>query len=596
MKLKGLLHRQSRSNYRRLGLVGQGQFGQVYCAVHRQTGQLVALKNINRHRLPTSHFLRELRFLLTLEHPHIIGCHTLEQTETGRQLILDYCEGGTLRSILEQDVPLTLAEILTLTAELLDALEHAHSRNIIHCDIKPENILLTLTPDGWQAKVSDFGIARLAQEQQGQGSGGTGSPAYMAPERFYHQSTAASDLYAVGILLYELLLVDRPFMGNYSQLMIAHLNQSVTLPEKLPQAVRDVISKALQKLAARRFRSAAEMKRAIAALHQKLPPAELQQRFPQTAIPMPPSQFVPQTSVALKAAYADLALAVGDQAPHSLLLAATGTEVHGWTVPEVDSPISAHQGRQGWVFKQPVQQVCAISGNPIAVVNDTLYRLFPNQLPQVIATFSTPVRVVPGHRDRWMLIQSVTMPKHLWLLDTRDCLPPVPRSFNVDFPQASCPTLFLDRRHFVIANSINQATHLQLLTRWNKTLTSLTLNTPVHRLASSQEPYQVLAQAGTHQQDLLVINLKPLRVMRCRFGIQAQWLGELIVGYVGISNTGQLRMANFQGQLIGQVDGLPAPSAIAFHPPYHIWLATNQDHAPRLHHIDIRRLNLDIIF
>ena len=87
-----------RSKYRLLGLVGQGQFGRVFCASHRKTGRLVALKELDHQRFPTHKFLRELRFLLSLQHANIVTCHALEHTRRGRYLVMDYCEGGMLRS------------------------------------------------------------------------------------------------------------------------------------------------------------------------------------------------------------------------------------------------------------------------------------------------------------------------------------------------------------------------------------------------------------------------------------------------------------------------------------------------------------------
>lgn len=135
---------RQRSRYRQLGLIGQGQFGRVFCAVHRQTGQLVALKNLERERFPTHKFLRELRFLLTLQHENIVTCQALEHTATGRYLVMDYCEGGTLRSLLNEDHRLHPAQSLKLVADMLAGLEHAHSQGIVHCDIKPENILLSV--------------------------------------------------------------------------------------------------------------------------------------------------------------------------------------------------------------------------------------------------------------------------------------------------------------------------------------------------------------------------------------------------------------------------------------------------------------------
>ena len=220
-----------RSSYRLLGLVGNGQFGRVYCGAHRKTGQLVAIKYLHRHSLSTHAFLRELHCLLSLSHPNIVACHALEHSDDGRRLILEYCAGGTLRSHMLNS--LSLADILNLVSDVLSGLAHAHQQGVIHCDIKPENILLSYCDGRWRAKISDFGIAKLIQDQPNHiGSGQTGSPAYMAPERFYRQYSPSVDVYAVGVMLFELLVGQRPFTGTPTVLQSAHLNQPV--PEGRP--------------------------------------------------------------------------------------------------------------------------------------------------------------------------------------------------------------------------------------------------------------------------------------------------------------------------------------------------------------------------
>ena len=231
--------------------------------MHRRTGKLFALKNLEQERFPTNQFLRELRFLLSLQHPNIVTCHAIEHTRTGRYLVMDYCEGGTLRSLMMDEVAIPLTQSIQIVSDVLQGLASAHKQGIVHCDIKPENILLTLRSKGWIAKISDFGIARLSQEVYSQNTGNTGSPAYMAPERFYSQYSVASDIYAVGILLFELLVGHRPFTGTPKALMAAHLNESVMCPDIIPAGLQGVIHTALQKLPARRFQSATEMLEAI---------------------------------------------------------------------------------------------------------------------------------------------------------------------------------------------------------------------------------------------------------------------------------------------------------------------------------------------
>jgi serine/threonine-protein kinase len=247
------------SKYRILGLVGRGQFGKVLCARMRDTGKLVALKELENKRFPTSKLLRELRFLLTLEHENIVSCTALVHHQNYRYLVMDYCEGGTLRDLMNYPKALSVQQCFDLVNDILLGLEHAHGANIIHCDIKPENVLLKITAKGWKAKISDFGIARLSQEIDSDGSN-TGSPGYMAPERFYGQFSAASDLYAVGIILYELLVGKRPFSGMPTELMNAHLNQRVIVPETLPRSLQMVIARSLEKLPKRRYTSAKEMR------------------------------------------------------------------------------------------------------------------------------------------------------------------------------------------------------------------------------------------------------------------------------------------------------------------------------------------------
>ena len=264
-----------RSRYRILGLVGQGQYGQVFCGVDRKTGELVALKALSQQRASTSEFLQELRVLLTLQHPNIVACRALEHHAAGRYLVMDYCEGGTLRDLLEQPNCLQLGDALQLLRGILAGLGYAHQKSVLHCDLKPENILLSLDARGWIPRLSDFGIARhlpgaevgqLYQELSQSAIAVIGPPAYSAPERFYGLYSPVSDLYSVGILLFELLLGYRPFSGTPAKMMWLHLNQRIEIPPSLPEPLRDLLHVALEKLPARRFSSAADMDRAVQAV------------------------------------------------------------------------------------------------------------------------------------------------------------------------------------------------------------------------------------------------------------------------------------------------------------------------------------------
>jgi serine/threonine protein kinase len=250
------------SRYRILGEVGQGQFGQVFCGSDRTTGQLVAMKKLEHLRFPTHKFLKELAVLARLQHPNIVGLHGLEYSATGRYLVLDYCQGGTLRHLMESRVELVLAQKLQIVRDVLLGLEHIHQHRIIHCDLKPENILLNVVSQGWTAQIADFGIAHFLEptDKQNHSSGDTGSPAYMAPERFYGKYSPESDLYAVGVLLFEIVVGRRPFSGMPIDVMKAHLNQPLRIPKSIPSILRLIIGKALQKLPQNRYGSATSMR------------------------------------------------------------------------------------------------------------------------------------------------------------------------------------------------------------------------------------------------------------------------------------------------------------------------------------------------
>lgn len=272
------------SRYRILGEVGQGQFGKVFCGCDRTTGQLFALKSLDHLRFPTHSFLKELAILVRLNHANIVSFHGVEYRDAGRYIVMDYCQGGTLRQLLESKAELSLIQKLGLVQDTLRGIEHIHQSRIIHCDLKPENILLDVTVHGWSAKIADFGIARFTGNPDAKltSSGDTGSPAYMAPERFYGRYSPESDLYAVGVLLYELVSGQRPFSGMPIEVMKAHLNQPLRMPKPIPTLLKAIIRKALQKLPQHRYNSATEM---ILALEAVL--ASLLHAAPTAAIALP---------------------------------------------------------------------------------------------------------------------------------------------------------------------------------------------------------------------------------------------------------------------------------------------------------------------
>ena len=249
-----------------LSLAGEGQFGKVYSAIHRQTGELFALKQLDAQKFSTKKFLRETRILLSLDHENIIRCQGLEHSKKHRFLVTEYCDSGTLRDFIDSSISLNIEQKLKIIVDILSGLSSVHLKGIIHRDLKPENILLTVSPNGWVAKISDFGVAKIESEDKGNDTnslGDTGSPAYMAPEQFYGKYSYSSDIYGMGIVLYELLTGKRPFSGSPKEIMIGHLNYLPDIPSDLPPLLQDTLKMALAKLPSHRFRTAKEMKAQI---------------------------------------------------------------------------------------------------------------------------------------------------------------------------------------------------------------------------------------------------------------------------------------------------------------------------------------------
>jgi len=228
-----------------------------------QTRELVALKELGKKQLSTSDFLQELFFLTTLNHRNIVACRGFEHYKNRRYLIMDYCESGTLRNLLISENKVGVLQCLDIIIQILSALEFAHQQNVIHRDIKPENILLKIKLDGWNALLSDFGISAIASKIKDNSLGLTGSPAYMAPEQFYGKFSIHSDLYAVGILLYELIVGKRPFNGTPKDLLKAHLSEPVKFPDDIPFLIKNIIVIALRKSPDLRFKSAGNMRNAV---------------------------------------------------------------------------------------------------------------------------------------------------------------------------------------------------------------------------------------------------------------------------------------------------------------------------------------------
>ncbi|MBD0269674.1 MAG: serine/threonine protein kinase [Cyanobacteria bacterium Co-bin8] len=604
--------RLRRSHYRLLGLVGHGQFGRVYCAIHRQTGDLVALKDLNRDRFSTHKFLRELRFLLSLEHPNIATCQALEHSATGRQLVLDYCEGGTLRALIEHEVPLSLAEVLGFVSDILRALDQAHRQGIVHCDIKPENILLSIVPGGWQVKISDFGIARLSLEASEAELGNTGSPAYMAPERFYNQHPAASDLYAVGVILYELLAGQRPFSGTPTELMVAHLNQRAILPERLPVPLNEILRKALQKLLAKRYKTAAEMLAAVETVAHQLSQEQLASSVRQPLEPpmsAPALAFVTLPYPVEVVGWVNVPLtrthqtAQGQEVTQGTLLV-TGCQRQVWVYHWTGQGQERIGQPQGLTLPWPIRQFQAVPYGGCLFTDYSIHMLSMKQGVVAIARFDHPVKAALTPDGRWFAACNIeSLPSERQLL-LRRLTGPDHRLESLPLTRVSMPVAegqvvalsALDTRHFLVAIAQAATTTFQCFTRRGTAVGTLSLSTALQALVPAAKPYRFLALEQHFPNVVLVIDFKPFRVSRYRLDIQPHWLIDTGAGYAAISLDGKLRLISEEGQVIGQIDRLPRPADVLPLSATQLLWAVSEGAYSRIYTVDLKTLGLDIIF
>jgi serine/threonine protein kinase len=612
-----------RSKYRLLGLVGQGQFGRVFCAVHRQTGRLVALKNLEQQRFPTHKFLRELRFLLSLQHANIVTCQALEHTATSRSLVMDYCEGGTLRNLMSEECPLSLPQSLKLVIDILLGLEHAHERGIIHCDIKPENILLNLRPNGWTARISDFGISKLSQELITQDLGNTGSPAYMAPERFYGQYSFTSDLYSVGIILFELMTGQRPFSGTPLDLMSAHLNSPVPLSDSIPELWQPLILTALQKLVGRRFHSATAM---IAALRSIAIQTGINLDSEAIALPLlhykalpcQPVRFESQESLQQQVNCIDIQADHPSKPPNQTSNTIYWAEGKQLIKKAVFLQNSANPVNHLMLQEQRVSLPTSIRElrcrpqGCFAIAQDALYLLPTDaQVAQRITALGQQSQVAIDPQGRWVAIASTDQAGMITLKIKRL---PHPKS-NITVADRPLPiakgkvarllqVTALSSHHIaaILAVSIpGQAqdrfdTLIEIFTRRGDRVGSLTLQISIAQAIATVTPYRLLATEKNYPHTLLLIDLKPLRILRVSIGIIPKLLTTLSWGYAILNAEGAIVLLDLFGQSIGQLQGFDSPTAVAAIHPHHLVTANWSSDRGDLHTLNLKDQNIDLLF
>ena len=254
--------------YEILSELGQGAMGVVYKAVDPLIDRIVAIKTIkfdanNEESVNfEERFYREAKSAGRLNHPNIVTIYDVGKSEDTAYIAMEYLEGEQLKAILDVHTPMSIERIADIAAQIADGLAYAHKNGIVHRDIKSANVML-LQSD--RIKITDFGIAHMSTSSGTLAGTVLGSPRYMAPEQVVGKAVdGRSDLFALGVLLYEMLTGESPFEGdNINTTMYRIVNESPVPPKtiapRIPEAFDYIVAKALAKHPDARYQNAADM-------------------------------------------------------------------------------------------------------------------------------------------------------------------------------------------------------------------------------------------------------------------------------------------------------------------------------------------------
>jgi serine/threonine-protein kinase len=258
--------------YQIRGVLGRGAMGTVYDGWDPVIGRRVAIKTVRLldHSDPEAQeglerFKREAQAAGRLSHPNIVGVYDYGETEETAYIVMEFVEGQSLKERLDARERFAVAETVRIMEQILAGLQFSHDSGVVHRDIKPGNVMLA---KGGRVKLADFGIARIESSVMTQDGTMLGTPAYMSPEQLMAQAVdARSDLYAAGVVLYQLLTGERPFEGGLTAIIHKALNTVPPRPSEIsvtaPAALDAVVARAMSKRPSDRYPDADAFARAL---------------------------------------------------------------------------------------------------------------------------------------------------------------------------------------------------------------------------------------------------------------------------------------------------------------------------------------------
>src|SRR5215208_804178 len=288
--------------YKILSTIGSGGFGTVYLADDAWIDKKVALKVPHKQGVDFGELLREPRLLASLNHPNIVTILTAEKQENVFFIVMEFVPGETLEAIVARDGALDVARALDYTCQICNAVDHAHRHGVLHRDLRPSNVLVA---ESGMVKVADFGTSRFL-EIAAHGTTVIGSPPYMAPEQFQGKAVFASDIYSLGITMYQMftgvLPYNTPMPADLEKLMKGELATPPKLKNpKLPKAISDIVMKAIAADIPSRYQRASDLLEAVLAARPSAPSSVKRPWRPAPVTAIGPSEEVQEIQARLKA-------------------------------------------------------------------------------------------------------------------------------------------------------------------------------------------------------------------------------------------------------------------------------------------------------
>jgi len=311
--------------YKVLTRIGSGGMADVYCAEDQQLGRKVALKLLH-HRFAedaefVERFRREASAAASLQHPNVVGVYDRGQWDGTSYIAMEYLPGRSLKDVIRQEAPLDPVRAIDITVQILKAARFAHRHGIVHRDLKPHNVMVD---DEDRVKVTDFGIARAGASDMTETGSIMGTAAYLSPEQAQgHAVSQSSDLYAIGVILFELLTGHVPFDADSAvSIALKHVSEAPPAPSifdpTVPPALEAIVMWALEKEPAQRPADADAFIHALEdardAVVTEEAPGQRTAMFAPAAIP--PDPYAPTEEALAAAAYAGAAAAAETPPPY----------------------------------------------------------------------------------------------------------------------------------------------------------------------------------------------------------------------------------------------------------------------------------------